>query len=325
METTNITSNTSTNFNCENCDFKCSKRGDYNRHILTPKHARLLEPNGLTSLTTEHPCKCGKIYKHLSSLYKHKKSCALQEPPQENLTELITQLVKANLDLQTMLIEQNEQHQQQHQLQNEQHHQQICEMIPKLGNTINNTTNQTFNLEMFLNVYCKDAMTMDDFVKTIEVTREHMIFSKEHGFVDGLNNIVNEKYNQLPVSERPMHATDKKRDVIYVKNRIEGTDDTEWKRDENKEQSCKMYKVVANKQLTTLTGWHDENIVYQQNMFGPFDPAERGIPDNIATEYLTMLKICLNSVDDNREKFIKNISNMAAIDKGIRGDPFNPP
>ena len=211
---------------CEKCNYTCTTSFLLKQHISTKKHkqasAEITENNNEVCDLKCNICK--KIYATRAGLWKHKKTCVVKEKftelSQEKFTELITQLVKANIDLQTMLAEQNEQH-----------NLQISQLIPKIGNTTNNNTtnnNQTFNLEMFLNVYCKDAMTMDDFVKTIEVTREHMFFSKEHGFVDGLNNIVNEKYNQLPVSERPMHATDKKREVIYVKNRIEGTDDTEW-------------------------------------------------------------------------------------------------
>ena len=44
-----ITSITSNNFICKKCDFKCSKKGDYNRHLLTAKHKRITMDNKITS------------------------------------------------------------------------------------------------------------------------------------------------------------------------------------------------------------------------------------------------------------------------------------
>ena len=44
-----ITSITSTNFICKTCDFKCIKKGDFNRHLLTAKHKRITMDNKITS------------------------------------------------------------------------------------------------------------------------------------------------------------------------------------------------------------------------------------------------------------------------------------
>ena len=49
MEPNNITSKKHPTFVCEKCDFKCCKKGDYNRHIATDKHKILTNPNYFTS------------------------------------------------------------------------------------------------------------------------------------------------------------------------------------------------------------------------------------------------------------------------------------
>ena len=64
---------TSKNFICELCDFKCSKKGDYNRHLLTAKHKRCKMVGQNTS--NHISCICGKQYKHRQSLYTHQKKC----------------------------------------------------------------------------------------------------------------------------------------------------------------------------------------------------------------------------------------------------------
>ena len=49
---TSITSNNTSYFVCVNCDFKCDKKGDFNRHILSAKHKRLNGTNEFTSNTS---------------------------------------------------------------------------------------------------------------------------------------------------------------------------------------------------------------------------------------------------------------------------------
>ena len=68
---------------CEYCDYKCSKRGDYNKHILTRKHINTY--NGLTytdknsQKLAKYECKCGNVYKHRQSLHKHKQKCSMNQ------------------------------------------------------------------------------------------------------------------------------------------------------------------------------------------------------------------------------------------------------
>jgi hypothetical protein len=61
-------------YTCKICDFHSNNKKDLNRHFLTQKH--------ITKQMGEFPqneinftCNCGKIYKHKSSLCKHKKTC----------------------------------------------------------------------------------------------------------------------------------------------------------------------------------------------------------------------------------------------------------
>ena len=63
------------NFVCVKCNFNCSNKKDYNRHILTAKHKRLTNANEKTPKNPlKYECICGKKYKHSSSLSKHKKN-----------------------------------------------------------------------------------------------------------------------------------------------------------------------------------------------------------------------------------------------------------
>ena len=80
---------------CKNCDFECCKKSDWIRHIKTEKH-KLLDNLHLTNITHENGylCVCSKSYKHISSLYTHKKTCNfITTPPQQNDLSALTNLV----------------------------------------------------------------------------------------------------------------------------------------------------------------------------------------------------------------------------------------
>ena len=59
-------------FICKNCDFKCYKKGDWNRHNLTLKH---IKNEGTNIKTSQHICICKKEYSYRQGLSVHKKSC----------------------------------------------------------------------------------------------------------------------------------------------------------------------------------------------------------------------------------------------------------
>ena len=40
-----MSSNLHPKFECKNCDFKCCKKGDWNRHLSTSKHKILINSN----------------------------------------------------------------------------------------------------------------------------------------------------------------------------------------------------------------------------------------------------------------------------------------
>ena len=65
--TTNITSKNIKKKYCEKCDFRCFKKGDFNRHLNSKKHnttnTTKIQPKIL------HHCECGKKYAHRASLF----------------------------------------------------------------------------------------------------------------------------------------------------------------------------------------------------------------------------------------------------------------
>ena len=99
-------------FFCKNCDYKCYRKGDYNKHIMTTKHKNndsQLQKN-LTTLK-KYICSCGKEYSYRQGLYIHKKTCGKEQIYSNNLIkiestdkELIIYLIKENEELKNFIL-----------------------------------------------------------------------------------------------------------------------------------------------------------------------------------------------------------------------------
>ena len=247
---TNLMPKNADKFICNVCDFKCSKLSNYNTHILTNKHKILTNVDKENDTkVSKFKCECGKEYNHRQSLSIHKKKChnnfsVVKEKHDTNKVEgasdkdLIMLLIKENSDFKTMLMEQSN----------------IMMEVIKNGATQNshNTThtnshNKAFNLNFFLNETCKDAMNIMDFVDSIKLQLSDLEKVGQIGYVEGISNIIVKNLNDLDVTERPIHCTDKKRETLYVK------DEDKWeKEDEEKKKIKNVIKKVANKNIRLL-------------------------------------------------------------------------
>ena len=80
-------------FICEKCNFRCSNKQDYSRHILTAKHKMLIYANeNETKPAKSFMCSCGKEYKQVPSLTRHKKKCTyIEDITFGNYNELLLQ------------------------------------------------------------------------------------------------------------------------------------------------------------------------------------------------------------------------------------------
>jgi hypothetical protein len=220
-------------FECEFCDFKSSKKSNYDKHILTPKHKNRSISN-VFEQKKEQKCRtyscnnCHKTYTARTSLWYHNKVCKEIESESDSDEptdkELIMMLIKENSELKNMVLD-------------------VCQKIqPSMYSNNINSNNKTFNLNVFLNEHCKDAMNIMDFVDSLKLQLSDLESVGELGFVDGLSNIIVKNLNALDVHQRPVHCSDKKRDVMYIK------DEDKWeKENEDKRKLRKAIKHIAHK------------------------------------------------------------------------------
>jgi hypothetical protein len=261
--TTKKLDKTSPNFFCEKCDFKCFTKTDWNRHITRAKHIKTTNDNdknleNLENLKPKYVCNnCEKEYSDRAGLWRHKKKCVEKCEVNSNCEtfnitpEMIMNVIQQNQDFKNLLIEQNKQNQEL-QKQNNELQKQMLEVIKNGTNNtnINNSHNKTFNLQFFLNETCKDAMNISEFVSSIKVQLEDLETTGRLGYVEGVSRIINKNLNDLDQSKRPIHCSDVKREVLYIKN------DDQWiKENENKPILTKAIKQIANENIKQIGEW----------------------------------------------------------------------
>ena len=232
-------------FYCEICEYKCCRKYDFNKHILTPKHQNTTKETKKSEKSEKNICqKCNKEFKNRSGYWKHKQKCLKDEnkviESSENevsvLTNLIYELVKSNGDLQKQVLD-------------------VCKNT-SINNTNNNTINnnnshnKTFNLQVFLNETCKDAMNIMDFAESIKISLADIESIGELGFVNGMSKLIIKHLNALDENMRPVHCNDLKRSSLFVK------DANVWtKEDDNNNKLKNAIRYIAHKNICALPEW----------------------------------------------------------------------
>ena len=300
-------------FICEICDFKSGKESDYIRHLDTVKHKLLTDANKKTPKNAIQPkqsfvCVCGNVYKFSSSLCYHKKRCAKNNAPIESDDNILTEqeahdvLSGENLNItKGIFMKLVNDNQEMIKIIKEQQ-QQLNLIIPKIGNITNNTNNTTnnhFNLNVFLNETCKDALNISEFIDSLKITLSDLAYSTNNGLVRGITDVMIRGLKDLEIHKRPIHCTDAKRDIMYIK------DKEKWEKDDNHTKIKDTIEQIAYKERNALYKWAEDNPDW-------YDTEAKQI------EYLTMMRsICepIENDDKNGKKIIRSIGKEIFIDK----------
>jgi len=109
-------------FRCNCCDFKCSKKSNFDTHLTSSKHQRIYNDINKMPKSRIYSCdKCRQEYKFHSGLWRHKQNCkgvpptvvpptvdsSLVVPPTVD-SSLVIELLKQNQEFKAMMIEQQQ-------------------------------------------------------------------------------------------------------------------------------------------------------------------------------------------------------------------------
>ncbi len=293
-------------FICENCNFTCSKESNYKQHLLTRKHTNV--DKMLTKYDEKMPknaenyyCECGKIYKYRQSLSVHKKKCVKKN---ENNNVIF--------DNEIYIDDQNIIKKKQHEIvelksivknlmkQNNQLVKTISEITPKIGNTkITNNTNNHFNLHFFLNEQCKDAININEFVNSLEITIDDLNYTKDNGLMKGITDVMIRGLKELDIHKRPIHCTDTKRETLYIK------DENKWEKDENNEKLKETIVTMANKERDAINAWKEEYPLWNEN-------------EEVQDEFILLVNKVYTPIEEQEhyeKKIIKALTKEVSIEK----------
>ena len=333
METISLTLFTK-KYVCDFCKISCSRNKEWERHINTAKHKRILiEHNNENVLIEEEKkeyiCLCGKKYNTNSGLWKHKHNCNPDDKKDENivldikdtniktnievsyLSNLILEVVKNNSELQKQnqefqqeIQKQNQKQNQEMQKQNQDFQMQLME-ICKTSNTINNNNinshNKTFNLQVFLNEECKDAMNLSEFIESIHLKLPDLLTIGKMGYTEGISKIILKELSETAQNKRPVHCSDIKRETMYVKQ------ENKWEKEGPENLTIKnAIKNIEQKNIALLMNeWKAEHPDHMKSESSEND------------EYLRLVNQITSGSEDNLNKVVRRIAKEVMINKKL--------
>jgi hypothetical protein len=297
----NNSQNSHKQFVCDLCDYKCSRKNDYAKHLASQKHLCNMSGNiGNTKFakTDVHQCmQCNKQYKSRVGLWRHKKICISEENTSgEGDKELVHLLIKENMDFKNIIMDlmKNNGDLQKQMLD-------VCKTGGGSGTNNSYNNNKTFNMQVFLNEKCKDAMNIMDFVNSMTLELSDLEDVGEVGYVEGISKIIIRKLNELDVCKRPIHCSDLKREIMYVK------DMDVWSKENNTfDKIRKAIKYVTKKNSDLLIPWIQKY------------PAGMNIEHPQNDIYMRLMNQAMGgreSFIESENKIIKKISKAVCIDK----------
>jgi hypothetical protein len=276
----------------------------------------IVNPTG----TTENPstlfeCICGKTYKYDSGYYRHKKTCEMvnavpsdtkidiDKKDKDTNIELVQEhdndldkisekemLMMFMKEMKSTMIEMFK-------------HLQPVNNTTTSNNIHNNSHNKTFNLQFFLNEQCKDALNINEFVDSIKLQLSDLEDTGRLGYVDGISKIILKNLQDMDKFKRPIHCSDLKREVIYIKSNNTWTRD-----DENNEQMKAAVRQVTNKNIRQIAAWAEANPNCR-------DPTSKKNDQYLRIVSNAMSGISSEEQSKNMAQIIRNVAREVVIEK----------
>ncbi len=315
----------STDYFCENCNYLSCRKSQYMRHLSTTKHKMIENSVGTTKKPSSlFECICGKTYKYDSGYYRHKKTCemihAMGLETDKDLDKELEKELEKDLDKEPELeldkdaepgLESDKEilmvfmkEMKDTMIEMFKHLQPINNNNNNtISNSHNNSHNKTFNLQFFLNEQCKDALNINEFVSSIKIQLSDLEDTGRLGYVDGISKIIVKNLQDMGKLKRPIHCSDVKRDVIYIKS-----NDTWSKEDDNNEQIKNAIRHVANQNIRQIAVWAAANPNCR-------DPRSKKNDQYLRIVSNSMSGISSEEQSKNMMQIIRNVAKEVVIDK----------
>lgn len=305
-------------YQCESCKYSSNIECDWIRHQTGKRHLEKLKLDKKDR--KPYQCDfCGTGFLSRSYYYKHKRECSPRTS--SNLPHYFIDVNTECIELSVIKLHNNDianfiyknqalisQNAELRELLVEQHHKmmelalQPTTIVNNNNNNNNITNNNHFNLNVFLNETCKDAMSLTQFVNSLEINTETLEYTGINGYVAGISKIFTDGLRQLDVNARPIHCTDLKRETLYIKEKDGWTKDNE-----EKTKFHNALNIVARRNLQQVREWVKIN-----PRCDIIDSAEYQLHIDIMTQ-------CVGGGSEyaNNRKILRNVAKEVLIDKTL--------
>ena len=291
-------------FSCSCCDYSTSKKSSWNQHLATRKHLNAKNAifNAKNATKKYAPTKpleecsyCGKTYKHISSLYRHKKICSKYAPKvpgfvgeNDENKEIITMtkqeynLAMENRELKGKL---------------NAYESNLNTVTTAINSSINSNNTQNINIQLHLQEKFSQAINFSQLIEDISVSLKELQYTADHGYIQGVSNIMIKAVNDCDEHSRPIHHVpnhpDKTQEGLYIK------DCNEWSKDVDGKFE-KGIDSITHKHIDALKEWEKDNPNWYNNESGQ-------------EKYNSMVAQITQGVAKTREKIKKLISKQVHL------------
>lgn len=267
------------NFFCYPCKFSCTRQSNYDMHCKTKKHLKKVSVTGDVDPCTV--CLCGKSYVSKYTLKRHMSKCKiiLQKQKDEEVKELKKKHEEEMNELKK-------------ELKNKE--QPVAQTINNNydNKTINNIQNihNHFNLNFYLNDTCKDAINLTDFVESIQLQLKDLENMGKLGYVEGISNIIVKELNNMDKEKRPIHCSDERRNVLYIK------DEDGWDKDVGNQKVEDAVEKIERKNFKQLNKWVQENPSAKNGMTQKGEEYHKIIQESFGNDKPAKLKKVIKNI-----------------------------
>lgn len=261
--------NTTKTYKCDLCSYSTPRKSNYTRHIKSIKHKfengnQMVTKTSKNEQKNEYQCECGKTYKYITGLSRHKRNCS------NNRMTLVNNLLEETTD-QIYALKNKD-----NTLVNEKIHEKIQEnnkfwiseiekdrkmftellndVLTKVGNNnVVNSHNKTINIINYLNSECKNALNLNDFMNTIKLNLDDVEQLTSNGFNFQFENKVVKNIMKLEKINRPIHYDEINHGDFYIKEK------KGWSSSNSREKIISSLEPLIKEQYKIIEEWKKMN------------------------------------------------------------------
>jgi hypothetical protein len=144
-------------------------------------------------------------------------------------------------------------------------------------------------------------MNISDFANSIDLQLSDFESVGELGYVEGITKIMLDRLNRMDIYKRPIHCSDAKREILYVK------DNNKWEKEERNNPKLRYaIKTISFNNMKLMGLWSS---TYPESLDGE---------SRLNDKYMKLIKQSTGGngeISDSEDKIIRRIAKEILIDK----------